>query len=272
MGPTRLAADVRRLVFLAWFFSLSVRLCQAQCAIDGRFDIIWVLEGSSVMLADSVTGFDPYLQLVNFMTQLSTSANMGPEAVRQGYVQFAGPLAGLTGYNTIVSDLPLTDSDASSRPDFLLAVNRSAQGGTTNTTGALDFVRTTFLSPLSERADSKQIVFLATMGPPTDSNGDDTDPTLTELAARQIVSETGAKLIFLRFGGAENYPDGYLVNEATMVLDTTLESMQEDLLDSNVLCPLFATESSLQSIVASGSPTQTPTTLKAAIPDATCQK
>jgi hypothetical protein len=109
--------------------------------------------------------------IVNFSKRLDISASN----TRLAYLTFAGPnpTDPSKGFKTLNQNLNLTDFNTSVNFTLFSAnlLSLSPVGGTTDTAGALDFVRTSMLTPENYRPGTHRVVILATDGFPTDSNG-----------------------------------------------------------------------------------------------------
>jgi hypothetical protein len=110
--------------------------------------------------------------IVDFASQRLT---LGSETqARMGMILYAGPcdLAECTNFHTIYQNLNVSEPAASNITKFSqFATPITGTGGTTNTPGALDYVRTTMLRPDNLRPGSKRVVILVTDGYPSDRTG-----------------------------------------------------------------------------------------------------
>jgi hypothetical protein len=190
--------------------------------------MVWLLEGSSSMVA-SGNGFS---NMTDFIAQFALLQDFSLENTRMGYVVFAGPFDPEPdpNFKTILAYLNITDPIASDSALFLDDVaTLNAVGGTTNTAGAIDFVRTELLRPEDKRPGSHRIVVLATDGDPTDGDGTATEETrlLAEAATLNLRAEDDVIFVFLRFTEhLVSYHPDYMVTSANYIYDSTFQCHQ----------------------------------------------
>lgn len=177
--------------------------------------------------------------LRSFLLTFVETLPLGVTSTRMGFVRYAGEFVRMgvyQGFQLIDGVVNVTDLDAISVPGLqarLVAMN--ATGGTTNTAGALDYVRTTMFHPGNYRPRSHRIVILATDGHPTDEGGMESTQAVSdaENAARQLKDEDDVAFVMIRFG--DTYPPGFLVNQSDFTYNTTFQTLDR-LLWEGFLC------------------------------------
>ena len=126
-------------------------------------DLIVVMDGSF-----SMAGSGNFYPLRSFVANLTEMLTLGPSDVRVGYLEFAGPSTVLTDpyFNqTIGPSLNVTDPIAVLHENLTESIlNLTALGGSTNSPGALDFVREDMFTSSNFRPGSKRAVIFATDG------------------------------------------------------------------------------------------------------------
>ncbi|KAH9253570.1 hypothetical protein BASA81_008406 [Batrachochytrium salamandrivorans] len=141
------------------------------CQRIENVDIIWVLDSSNSIIE---MGSGALTNVTDFIAQYAGTINLSPTQTRMGFVQFAGPHYDDPSYQTIGDNLDVTDSAAVDVNAFdPLIRSLLPMGGTTNTAGALDYVRQHMFTPTNKRAGSHRIVVLITDGNPSDSYGNE---------------------------------------------------------------------------------------------------
>jgi Mg-chelatase subunit ChlD len=160
-------------------------------------DVVFVIDGSTSMMNSNFDAVKEFLLVFAAQTDFSNT--------RVGFLEFAGPYRGAPGtYQTINANLNVTDGDAQNAALFSAQVSAlSAVGGTTDTKGALDFVRTSMFTEANKRPGVGRIVILLTDGFATDDYGSNSevlshDAELAVDALRQEVGCGGRCLLLFR--------------------------------------------------------------------------
>jgi hypothetical protein len=194
-----------------------------------RSDIVWILDGSSSMLPiieyETVIKPDNFKIIKDFIFNVTKNMEMGPQFTRQAFVEYAGEYYNVLnnnylGYHFLGPRNELGDSISTNKTLFLNTVSTlQAMGGTTNTSGVLDFVRQSVFVPSNLRIQSKRVVIIATDGFPTDKYGEENAATnaLTETAALNLKSEDNVILIVIRIGFSVS--NTWLVDIADYIYD-----------------------------------------------------
>lgn len=209
------------------------------CFVTQFADVVWVLDASSSMVAA-----DPnFPDLRDFVSAYTERVSMGPSGIRQAFLTFSGPSVLIPNTQTINNVSALTDLPfAVSAPNFTARVSQlRALGGSTDQAGAIDFVRTTMLTPANYRPGSQRIVIFASDGGPTLPDGeleggpDEPSGASTESAVTLLKQEDGVIFVFLRFEDPLLYPANFLRTLADYTYDTTFAALPL-LLDLGFLC------------------------------------
>ncbi|KAH9258911.1 hypothetical protein BASA81_002975 [Batrachochytrium salamandrivorans] len=249
------------------------------CQKPAFADIVWVLDASGSILSKQ----NAMQNVTDFISAFTGTVTLAEDRTRMGFLLFAGPLTTDASYATVGMNLNVTDSAATNAAEFVQIVSGlAAVGGTTNTAGAIDFVREHMFTPENKRPGSHRIVILITDGNPSDADGDETTPGPIAAANAAVVSlreEDNVIFVFLRMG--DNYEDQFLSAQSNFVYDSTYATLG-DLLYSPFLCfevstaptssptapttlspsasPSAAPTSSQPTASPSGAPTQSPAT------------
>lgn len=192
-----------------------------------------------------------FKNMTDFIKNFANLTVLSPTAAH-GLSQYSGAFNDQPGaFTTVNATLNVTDPAAIDLDAFLTSISPlDAVGGTTDTAGAIDYVRTVMFTPQNKRPGSHRIVILATDGRPTDQNGVETETALiaSETAVDAIRAEDDVIFVFLRIGN--DYPIDFMVGHANYIYDTTFATLN-NLLQESFLC--FTT-----STAPSFSPTSSP--------------
>jgi hypothetical protein len=190
--------------------------------------MVWILDGSSSMVGAG----NAFSNMTDFITQFALLQEFSLENTRMGYLVFSGPFDPEPNLNfkTIQAFLNITDPIASGSALFLEDIaTLDAVGGTTDTAGAIDFVRTELLRSEDKRPGSHRIVVLATDGDPTDNVGDSTEESrlLAEAASVLLRAEDDVIFVFLRFTEhLVSYHPDFMVASANYIYNSTFQCCQ----------------------------------------------
>jgi hypothetical protein len=159
----------------------------------------------------------------DFITNFTEQKGLSGDGIRMGYLTFAGPYTFDPQFYTIHDTLNVTDVPNSVTTSLFTADvgSLSAHGGTTDTSGAIDYVRTAMFTEENLRPGSHRIVILATDGYPTDSSGVETTAATdaAHAATLNLRAEDQVVFVFLKLGN--DYPPGFMEDEANYIYDST---------------------------------------------------
>ncbi|KAH9254835.1 hypothetical protein BASA81_007085 [Batrachochytrium salamandrivorans] len=205
------------------------------CEKPAFVDIVWVLDSSGSIM-DKNTAMK---NVTDFIAEFATMVTLAEDRTRMGFLQYAGPTLTSTEYTTIGRNLNVTDSAATNVAEFVSVINSLvATGGTTNTAGAIDFVREYMFTAANKRPGSHRIVILLTDGNPSDINGDDTPPEPIDQANAAVASlraEDDVIFVFIKMDDMSNYQEDFLEVETNYQYESTYATLG-DLLNSPFLC------------------------------------
>jgi hypothetical protein len=165
--------------------------------------------------------------MTEFISQFALIQDFSLENTRMGYVVFAGQFdpSPSPNFKTILAFRNITDPIASDSALFLDDIaTLNAVGGTSDTAGAIDFVRTELLRSEDKRPGSHRIVVLATDGDPSDGDGASTEETrlLAEAATLSLRAEDDVIFVFLRFTEhLVSYHPEFMNTSANYIYDST---------------------------------------------------
>lgn len=206
--------------------------------------------------------------LKSFITDFSQTMTMSNSDVRQGFLEFSGPVDDGSGPKgpTIGPYLLFNDSTSTSLSGFTAAISSLIDmKGTTNTPEAINFVREVVLTPETDRLDSFRIVILGTDGFPTNAEGvnDQAMADQAEAAAINLQLEDNAIFVFLQIGDASLYPPNWFRTIADKVYEVSSFSTLYTLLTGGdpFLCMQLTHRPSLSpTITRSKAPSVSPST------------
>ena len=181
--------------------------------ICGVYDIAWLIEGSSAMIGPQ------FSQLTSVIINFTAYLDMNQSQTRQGFIEFSGSLAGFSNFSTIDRTLLLENPAASSSTEFSAIVeNLVPVGGSTNTSGALQWATEYFFSPSNFRSFAQRVLVLATISQPSNEFGFVTPQSLTENAASALKVLDDVTIILVQL--SNSFPAGFLVNQADFIIAT----------------------------------------------------
>ena len=147
--------------------------------------------------------------------------------VRYALVQFAG-LSLRNGVTSFQSFYELVDLTGDTAAFSQTLQNMPVGGGTTNTSGALDYVSSVTLRSETSRAGRTTYVMLFTDGYPTDITGTQTVQATEDAEASAAALKTAhpdAKFIFFRI--ENDYPANFMEASADYVFTTTFNTIAQ---------------------------------------------
>ena len=200
-----------------------------------------------------------------FIVNFTDTVQMGPNNVRQGYVEFAGILI-VPPHNVIIGPtLPLESPVASSNGAFASNVTGlDAIYGSTNTPAAIDYARINMFTKANERPGAFRVAILVTDGFPTDTMGKDSSAMgiMAEQAAANLRDEDNVVFIFVRVGDPDLYPLNWFNQTSDAIYHVnSFPQLSELLTSQDFLCLKLTHRPTLSPIVApSVNPTRTPST------------
>ena len=191
-------------------------------------DIVIVLDASSSM-GDGLIGLIGYANKFEAVRAalLAFVQHANIVDVRYALVQFAG-LSFRNGVTSFQSFYELVDLTGDTAAFSQTLQNMPVGGGTTNTSGALDYVSSVTLRSETSRAGRTPYVMLFTDGYPTDITGTQTVQATEAAEASAAALKTAhpdAKFIFFRI--ENDYPANFMEASADYVFTTTFNTIAQ---------------------------------------------
>lgn len=217
-------------------------------------DIVWLLD-SSTSTSPVYQEYEGLLledwtrDMRQFITDFTAQVIMSPTDTRQAIVQYAGEYWVNDVYSAFTTIGPYrTFSDPTATSNSLWNSHISSVvtiGGTSNTTGAIDWVRMNILTPDTVRPGATRIVVLVVDGAPSNRAGipsnleNDALVVAAETSAAALVAEDGAIFVVLEYAN-DQYPPNWFTDVAhSIYLATSVSQLNALLTSSEFLC--FAT-------------------------------
>jgi hypothetical protein len=207
-------------------------------------DIVWIMDASDSMIglvSEYETNLGNFDYVVDFVSNFTSTATMSNIATRQGYVEFAGPVfeVGTEDYvrgQTINTVVNVTDAAAIDSLEFTNSVTSlTPSGGSTDTPGAINYVREHMFTGSNRRLGSRRVAVLITDGNPSDRFGaSQPSSNATNQAVDLLREEDDVIFVFLRIGN--DYNDSFVQGYADYTYNTTSFSTLNELLGEQFLC------------------------------------